>query len=251
MRRGSPKETIDYLRKWDIRVVQSLDGYRFSVDSLILASLARLPARGRVMDLGSGNGVVSFIVAKREPELEVVGLEIQRQMVERAVRGARLNGLEGRVKFVEGSFRDVQRLFPPESFSYVISNPPFWRPGTGRRPPSHEVAVARQEIEGTLADVVGAARYLLPTKGRFGVIMCAERLTELVCLSAEAGLEPKRVVFVHPRASEPAQFVFMEAVKNARPGGLEVEPPLVIYDEEGRYTERMVELTGVRWDAGC
>ena len=243
--KGSP-ETVDYLRKWDLRVIQAEEGFRFAVDSLILAALADLPSRGRVMDLGSGNGVVSFIVARRRPQVEVVGLEIQPQMVERAKRGAVLNSLADRVSFVEGSYADVRRLFRPESFSYVISNPPYRERDAGRVPPNREEAIAKCEIEADLSHLVAAASYLLPTKGRFGVVFCAERVADLFWELKRASLEPKRAVFVHPRINEEAQFVFVEAVKNAKKGQLAVEAPLIIYDEHGRYTERMRELIGVR-----
>ncbi len=245
MKSGSRNETVDHLRRWDVKVIQSIDGYRFAVDSLILAALADIPERGRVIDIGTGNGVVAFIVAKRFPQVEVVGLEVQPQMVERARRGVKVNGLEGRVEVVEGSFLDVRELFPPESFHYAISNPPFWPAGSGRPSPNRERAVATCEVCGSLQQLADAMGYLLPSRGRAGLIMCAERVGELLFALRKARLEPKRLRFVHPRLGEEAQFVFVEAVKNARPGGCRVEPPLVIYHGDA-YTEEMKRLVGVR-----
>lgn len=239
-----PDETADYLRKWDIWVIQGKKGYRFAVDSLIAASLADIPSRGKVADLGAGCGVISFIVARKSPNVEVYALELQPQLADRAERSARLNNLSDKVHVVLGSFKDVKRLFPAEAFSYVISNPPFWPLGRGRISPDRERAVAMSEVEGSVGDVIEAAYYLLPTKGTLGIIFCAERAPELFYLLRKGRFEPKRVVFVHPRLDEDAQFVFVESKKNARPGQCRVEPPLIIYSD-GDYTEEMRRLIGV------
>ncbi len=246
---GSPEESIDYLRKWDLRVVQSVSGYRFAVDSLILPALATLPKGGRIADLGSGNGVVTFVAAKLSPGSQVVGVEVQEDMVKRAKKGALLNGLEGRVKFILGSYAKIDSLFPPESFDYVLSNPPYWPRGVGRRPPERERYLARHEVAATLDDLVRAASYLLPSKGRFGVIFCAERTPELLERLRANRLEPKRIRFVHPKQRSKAQFIFVESVKNAKPGQCDIESPLFIYDDSGVYTEEMEYLIGVR--RGC
>lgn len=241
----SQDDTLDDLRKWGLKLVQPRCGYRFSVDSLLLAEFAHLPERGRVADLGTGSGVIALIVAKKMPAVEVVGIDLQGEMVERAKLSARINGLSHRVSFVRLNYRDVKDAFEPESFDYVIANPPYWEPDRGRMVKDRGKALARYELEATLEDLVEAAFYLLRFRGKFGLIFCAERSVDVLSSLRARGLEPKRLRFVHPYSRRKAQFVMVEAVKGAKRGALEVEPPLIIYEKDGRYTDEVAEMIGV------
>ncbi len=241
-----PDETLDYLRKWDLKVIQGKRGYRFSIDSLLLAEFARLPERGVVCDLGAGCGVITMIVARKKPRLSVVGIDVQEVMIERAKRSAEINALSNRVCFVKANYKDVKDLFGAESFDYVITNPPYWKPGKGRMVKEREKAVARYELEADLNDLIKAIFYLLKYRRRCSIIYAAERTTDLISSLRHFSLEPKRIRFVHPYVDKKAQFVLVEAIKGGKEGTLDVEPPLVIYKEKNVYTKEVASMIGVK-----
>jgi len=238
------EETLDYLRKWDLRVLQGARGYRFSIDSLILASLVRPPHRGRLLDLGTGCGVLGLIMARQYPRLMVTGVEIQPQLVERARRNVDLNGLGERMEVLEGSYAHIEGLVSEASYQYVITNPPYRRVGTGRLNPQEEKAMARHELHGGLDALLKAAHYALVPKGKLGVIFAATRAVDLLHLCRLYGLEPKRIRFIHPYMGEEAQSIFLEGVKGGKEGEVRVEPPLFVYSAPGVYTLEVAQMLG-------
>lgn len=237
----STRETIDRVFDGRVAVVQRLDGFRFSLDSLLLARFVEVRGRERVVDLGAGNGVISLSLAVLNDGVAVVGVELQQAMVERAIRGATLNGLEERVRMSAGDVRNLAEDFTSASFDVAVCNPPYRPPRSGRVNPDRERLVARHEVEGGLADFVRAGAYLLRHRGRMCLVYPAERAVELFLVMRRHGLEPRRARFAHSFAGSPATLVLAEGVKNARPS-LTVLPPLVIYQREEEYTDEMAEL---------
>jgi tRNA1Val (adenine37-N6)-methyltransferase len=227
-------ETLDVLFNGRLRVLQSRRGYRFSLDALLLAHFASPRGGEKVVDLGSGSGVVSLILGSRYPDLVVTGLEIQESMVSLAQRSARLNRLEGRVEFLQCDVRAVTRTWPPGGIGLVVCNPPYRRIGSGRISQEHERMIARHEVKAELKDFLRAGSYLLERKGKMVLIFLAGRLADLLEAMRSAGLEPKRLRFVHSSSSEPAGLVLVEGVKGARVG-ITTTPPLIVYGNDGRY----------------
>jgi tRNA1Val (adenine37-N6)-methyltransferase len=204
-------------------------GYRFSADSLLLACFAQ-PATGRVLDLGCGCGVVGLGMLLAGEGPEVTGLDSDPDMAERAAENAGRLGLSERYTAMcadAAGIRQEPRV-RPESFEAAVCNPPYRRPGSGREPAEGGGRSARFEGRGSIGDFVGAAAYALRNKGRLFLVFLPERLAELFAVLGEAGLEPKRLGFVHSRPGEPAKTVLVEARKNGGPG-LAVEPPLTLY----------------------
>ncbi len=140
---------------------QKAQGYRFSVDSLLLAWFTRVRDRGRVLDLGSGSGILSAVLAFRFPAVEVTGIEIQEELARMARRTAALNGLEERVRILRGDASEIRNLVPPESFDVAVFNPPYRKLRSGRMNENAERAVARHELRGSLGTFLKAARYAL------------------------------------------------------------------------------------------
>jgi tRNA1Val (adenine37-N6)-methyltransferase len=237
-KRDSTDETRDTLFEGKLSVIQSKAGYRFSIDSLLLARFAVVRKGNRVIDLGTGNGVVALILASSEPSLKITGLEIQGEMVERAARSAALNGLSDRVSIVQGDVRAPEGIFSAGSFDIAVCNPPYRRLASGRINPNGEKRVARHEIKANLSDFVRAAAYWLGRGGAMAVVYPATRMTDLMQTMREEALEPKRVRLVHSFESSEAALVMTEGIKQAR-GGLKIMPPLVVYTEERKYTPEM------------
>jgi len=239
-----PEETVDTLRKWDLKVIQGARGYRFSIDSILLANLVHPPPRGKVLDLGAGCGILGLILARTYRDITVTGVEIQPQLVSRARRNVVLNDLEDRIEILEGSYSNIEGLLPGSSFHYVITNPPHRKLGTGRINPSEEKAISRHEIYGGLEDVVKAAHYVLMPKGKLGIIFTATRAVDLIHLCRSYRIEPKRIRFIHPFVDHAAQSVFVEGLKEGKEGEVHIEPPLIIYSAPGVYSPQVAQMLG-------
>lgn len=239
-------ESIDTLSGGKVRVIQPRRGYRFSVDPLLLCAFARIPASARVVDLGTGGGVIPLLLAGQGKGRQFVGIELQAAAAERAARSVALNGAQERIRIVRADVRELPAEFVAGSFDAVVTNPPYRQPVSGRVAPDAERSLARHELAGGLHDFLRAGAFLLNNGGRFCVIHLAERLAELLAGMCAVRLEPKRLRTVHARGGEGARLVLVEGRKGARPG-LTVETPLILYrDGEGRdYTdEAQALLTG-------
>jgi tRNA1Val (adenine37-N6)-methyltransferase len=234
-------ETLDTLWKGRIKLYQSRSGYRASLDAVLLAAFVTIRERDKIVDLGTGSGVVALLIASMHASSTIVGIEVQEAMAERAARNVRLNQFESRVRIVCSDLRAVAENFKPESFSLVTANPPYRRAGSGRVSADAEKKIARHETSATLADFVAAAAYLLPIKGRIAVIHPAERTTDLLTTMRSFGIEPKRLRMVHSFRAAEASLVLVEGVKGGRES-VKVLSPLVLYSEDNRYTPEIGAL---------
>ncbi len=231
-------ETYDTLLGGRLTLIQKKAGYRFSLDALLLADFVRIQRGERIVDLGTGNGVIPLLLAFIHPSVQVVGVELQEGMVERALRGVALNRMEERVSIVRGDVCSVHEIFSPQSFEVVVSNPPYREAKSGRINPDPERRIARHEIKGRLGDFIGAASYLLPEGGRMALIYSAARMIDLLETMRRQGIEPKRLRLVHSFEDAGATLVLAEGLKG---GGseLKVMPPLVVYTGRGKYTSEI------------
>lgn len=229
-------ETLDAILGGAIRIVQPRRGYRFSVDSILLGRFATARPRDRVLELGAGCGVIALMIAAIARPREVIAVELQPRMAEMAERNARLNGLAN-LRCVQADLRARKIAgIVPASFDLVVANPPFHARHAGRESPDHGRRAARGGSGASLGDFVAAARRYVRNGGRVAFIFGASRSAELIATMRARQLEPKRMRFVHPRVDLPASSVMVEARAG---GGIEVavEPPLVLEDRAGVYTD--------------
>lgn len=238
----SPDETVDVLLLRDRKIIQAKNGYRFSVDPVLLCGFMNLAPGAHILDLGTGNGVIPLILAQRSQNCRIVGVERQTAMAERARRSVELNDLADHIEIISADVRNLPGSLTGKSWDTVCANPPYRPAGSGRVAPHDERAAARHELAGTFVDFVRAAASLLARGGKFHIIFLAERLTTLLAEMSRLRLEPKRLRLVHPRPGEPAHLVLVESRKEGRPG-LHVEPPLFIYQGDGRdYTAEVLQM---------
>ena len=225
-------ESLDALGPSGLKVIQSVKGFRHSMDALLLAHFATPRPTERVLDLGCGNGAIALLLAHRDPRLRVVGLEIQPTLASRARRGTALNGLGDRVEIVEGDLRRIKAMLPPAGFNLIICNPPYREVGRGRLSPDPETRQAKHELSATLPEVIAAIRHALAPKGRACLIYHASRLADLLTHLRANRLEPKSLWSVHSFPGADAELVLVEARREGRPG-LRIPPPLFIYQARG------------------
>jgi len=240
------KETLNTLSIGNLQILQGESGYRYSLDPILLSRFVQIKKTARIVDLGAGCGILSLLLARLSDAEELIGIEIQSELAERAIRNVQLNNLQDRVQILPGDIRNIQNLLPVSSVDLVVSNPPYRPPGSGRIAQDSERATARHELSGGLVDFVAAAKWLLKNGGSFTVIYLAERLPELMMEMVVAGIEPKRLRMIHSRQGAPAKIVLLEGCKGGRPG-LRVEKPLYLYETDGAerdYTEEVLQIYG-------
>jgi tRNA1Val (adenine37-N6)-methyltransferase len=234
-------ETVDRILEGRLSVIQKEKGCRFSIDALLLAHFVRLKAGDHVLDLGTGSGIVSLILAAGGICGRIAGLDIQQDLIDMARRSAVLNDMGGRVEFIQGDIRRIKTLFDAGSFHAVAFNPPYRRIQSGRMNPDIEKATARHELKATLDDFLAAAAHCLRVKGRVSVIYPATRAVKLLSRMRALHLEPKRMAPVYSRPASDGSFVLVEGLKDGNEA-LKVMPPLFIYADEGGYSPAMQRI---------
>ncbi len=222
-----PDETLDSFFDGKLQVIQKKKGYRFSIDAVLLSRFVKIHKDERVIDLGTGCGILSLLLSQTTKARSFVGVEIQRGLAECAKKNVLLNHLEDRMSILQQDLRELGKTFAPGSFDVVLSNPPYRKYRSGRINPSEEKAIARHEMRGTLEDLISVTSYLLPAKGRCYFIFPAMRTVDLLMALRSRKLEPKRLQFVHPRMGEDAKFVLAESVKTSGVE-LKVTGPLIL-----------------------
>ncbi len=215
-----------------VTCIQPRDGFRFSVDALLLSlfALEGAASRERFCELGAGCGVIAAILARR-PGVSGAVVEREPVMVECLAATLQENGLSGRVALHGTDLRTLRNTVPGGSFLSVVSNPPYFAVGRGRVDVAMPQAAARHELAGTMADFLSAARYLLRPRGRLHLIYPAVRLGECLQLLPEHKLLPTRLQLVHQRVNRRASHFLLEAAKSAGPE-LVVEAPRVVHAGE-------------------
>ena len=232
--------TLDTIK--DVQIRQHRDGYRFSMDAVFLASFVDAKAPSRIADFGAGSGVVGLMLARRYPKADVTLVELQEGLHALCRENISANGLDGRVKALCADIRSLEGAF--KGLDLVVSNPPFRKPLSGRISQGREKAIARHELELTLPDLVQSASNALRPRGKFLMVYLPERLADVVAHCRGAGLETKRLRFVHGREGAEARMVLVEAVKQAN-AALKVEPPLFVYEGRGQtYTSEVRAMYG-------
>jgi tRNA1(Val) A37 N6-methylase TrmN6 len=242
-RTSSPKskETLDALFDGKLSLFQSGTGYRFSLDALLLAHFVTIKRREKIVDLGTGNGVIPLVLAYLHPSVTLTGVELQPAMIERARRNVQLNGLERRIQIVSGDVRAGVHLATEASFDVAVCNPPYRKASSGRISPIDEKQIARHETQGDLGDFLRTGAFLLSAKGRMAIVYSAVRCIDLLSGMREARIEPKRMRMVHSFAGVEASLVLVEGVKGGR-SGVEVLAPLTIYCRGKEYTEEVAAM---------
>ncbi|MEW6077015.1 MAG: methyltransferase [Thermodesulfobacteriota bacterium] len=218
-----------------IRVKQNARGYRFSIDAVILAWHIFPAANARIVDIGTGCGIIPLILAYRHRAVTIDALEIQPQLAALAIENVIGNHLEHRITVCCEDINQAAAKMPIGKYDLVVCNPPFRKSSTGRINPDPERAIARHEIAMTLAEATAAAGRLLRTYGEFAAVYPASRLVDMVARMRLDSIEPKMIRMIHSRTGDPAKLFIIKGGKKSRPG-ITIPPPLIIYHDDGTYT---------------
>ncbi len=236
-------ESIDDLQLDNLYLIQKKQGFRFGVDAVLLSHFANIKNKHRVIDLCTGTGIVPFLVYGKYKPKEVIGIEIQEDMVEMANRSSKYNEISDVVKFLNADLKDLSLLKTLGTFDVLTVNPPYKLNNSGILNPDDKLAIARHEILCTLEDVIIAARKLLKDNGRIYMVHRPERLIDIFELMRKHKIEPKRVQMIQPNINKAPNIVLVEG---QRDGGayLKWEAPIYVYNEDGTYTKEIDRIYG-------
>jgi tRNA1Val (adenine37-N6)-methyltransferase len=231
--------TLDDLKLFDLQLFQPRNGYRYSLDALLLARFCdEVKAGGCIADLGSGCGVIALVLARVNLSASVVAVENNPDMAALVERNIQYNELSERVSVRADDIKNLRKGITDSSFDLVVSNPPFRTFGSGKISPRAGRDVARHETTAGLSDFLAAAKYLVKPSGRICFIQLPSRLPEFMSLASEMKLSLLRVRMIHNNAASPASMFMAELAKGRRSAPV-VGPPLFVRDMEGEYTDEV------------
>jgi tRNA1Val (adenine37-N6)-methyltransferase len=229
--------------KNSITLQQPIKGYRYGIDSFLLARFAKFKKTDHVCDLGAGVGILALLALTRGRVEKAVAIEIQEGLAKLAWENAEMLGVEDRLEFFIDNWKNIKKILKSHQFSLVISNPPYRKAKTGKVSPDRSKAIAKHEIEGSLPDLIQTAKYLIHPTGRFVTMYPPLRLEELIQKLARDRFKIERMQAIHAYPDRPATLVMVEAVKSI-PRELKVEPPLIVYRDPDHYTAEVESWVG-------
>jgi len=236
-------ERIDDLQRNGYRIIQDPDRFCFGMDAVLLSGFATAKKGDKVLDMGTGTGIIPILMEAKTDAEHLTGLEIQPESADMALRSVQLNGLEDKISIVTGDIKEAKNLFPKASFQVITSNPPYMIGQHGLVNPHSEKAIARHEVLCTLEDVIENAAALLVPGGHFYMVHRPFRLAEIMITLVKYRLEPKRMQLVYPYIDKEPNMVLIEATRGGK-SRLQVEKPLIVYEKPGVYTPEIYDVYG-------
>ncbi len=236
-------ERIDDLQRNGYRIIQDPEKFCFGMDAVLLSGFAYAKKGERLLDLGTGTGIIPILMAAKTEAAELTGLEIQKESADMAMRSVQMNDLSERVSIVCGDIKEADKIFRPASFDVVTTNPPYMIEGHGFKNPDSPKAIARHEVLCNLEDVLRTAKIMLPPGGRFYMVHRPFRLSEILYKMTEQKIEAKRLRMVHPFVDKEPSMVLIEGLRDGK-SRLTVDPPLILFDKPGEYTAEIKEKFG-------
>lgn len=234
-------ERIDDLQYRGLKIIQKVDGFCFGLDAVLLANFADIKKGDAVIDLGTGTGIISILIAGKTEAKYVTGLEIQEEMAQMAQRSVKLNNIDDRVRIIHGDIKESVELFGASKFNVVVTNPPYMNQGGGLLNISDTKAISRHEIKCTLEDVIKASAKLLVTGGQLAMVHRPDRLVDIVWFMRKYSIEPKYIRFVHPSPHKKANLLLIKGTRQGR-AQLKMMEPLYVYDESGNYSKEIDDI---------
>ena len=235
-------ERIDDLEFKGLKIIQNANGFCFGIDSVLLSDFAKnIKDNSTVLDLGTGTGIIPILLCGKTNLKEVIGVEVQEEVVNMAKRSSMLNNLENRFKVLNDNILNLGKYYKNQTFDVITTNPPYKEKDTGVINEDKRKLISRNEITASLEDFIKVAKDLLKDKGEFYMVHRPDRLVDILSLLRKYKLEPKEIRFVYSNKDKPPKLVLIKAIKNANKF-LKVDNNLYIYDNNGNYTDEILEI---------
>lgn len=233
MSEGMSGLRCDYLPGCRYKIWQDAGEFCFTTDAVFLGNFPHVVRQAKVLELGCGTGAISMLLESRGAA-QITAVDCNERITQLLRRSVADNCLQEKINIVDGDIRDYKKLLQPESMDLVAANPPYRNSGNVRQVGT----AACHELTATLEDFFRAAAYAVRYRGRFALVQLPERFAESMQLAFKYGLQPKRLQWVHSRIDKPAWIFLMEMQKGGS-YGLDVLPPLIMYNADGSYTEQV------------
>lgn len=235
-------ERIDDLEFKGYKIIQNSEGFCFGIDSVLLSDFAKdIRHNSKVMDLGTGTGILCILLAGKTKLKEIYGIEIQEEVADMARRSVELNSLQDKVKIINESILNLEKIFEKGSIDAIVTNPPYKKLNTGLQNDNEKKVISRHEITANLEDFIRISKDMLKDKGEFYMVHRPERLVDIIYLMRKYKIEPKQIRFVTPKIGKEPNLVLIKGVKNAKEF-LKFDNILYVYNEDGSYTEELLRI---------
>lgn len=236
-------EKIDDLELNNLKIIQNNDGFCFGIDSILLSDFARsIHANSKVLDIGTGTGIIAILLSAKLNNAKLYGIEIQKEVADMAKRSVELNNLNN-VSIINDDILNVENHFENQYFDAIVTNPPYQKNETGLKSDDEKNLISRHEVKCTLEDILIKSYKVLKDKGEFYMVHRPERLVDIMFLMRKNKIEPKLIRFVQAKINQKPNLVLIKGVKNAKEF-LKLEKNLIIYNYDGSYTEEVLKIYG-------
>lgn len=236
-------ERLDELHRNGYYIIQNPERFCFGMDAVLLSGFAKAKKGERVLDLGTGTGIIPILMEAKTESEDFTALEIQEESADMARRSVLYNHLENRINIVTGDIKDASKIFGASSFDVITTNPPYMIGEHGISCASDAKAIARHEVLCDLDDILRESAKLLRPGGRFYMVHRPFRLAEIMSKMVAYKIEPKRMKLVYPYIDKEPNMVLIEGLRGGK-SRLTVEKPLIVYKEQGVYTDEIYDIYG-------
>lgn len=237
-------ERVDDLERNGYKLIQNPEVFCFGIDAILLAHFAKVnSSKKRVLDIGTGTGIIPIVMHAIYKKGQYTGIDIQEQMIEMASRSVKLNGIEEDVTMKVVDIKCCKQHFAAGQFDIITCNPPYMKGHAGLKNEHPSKTIARHEVACTLEDIIKGASYMLNYGGKLCMIHRPHRLVDIFFYMRQNNIEPKVMRMVYPKQGKEPTMVLVEGVKNGNPE-LRVQTPLYVYNEDGTYTDEILEIYG-------
>ncbi len=235
-------ERIDDLEFKGLKIIQNPEGFCFGIDSVLISDFAREIKKGsKVIDLGTGTGIIATLLCGKTEETKFIGVEVQEEVYDMAKRSIKLNKLDNRFEVINENITNLNNIYDRGSFDVVVTNPPYKKADTGLKNEEQKKLISRHEVKADLESFVKVSNYLLKDKGEFYMVHRPDRLVDILSTMRENKIEPKLIRFVLPNKDKAPNLVLIKGTKNGRPF-LKMKENLYVYDENGNYTDEIMKI---------
>ncbi len=209
-------DLFDYKNRY---IMQMKDGFKFSLDSLLLAEFVKVKKDDKkILDMCTGNAPVPLVLSLKT-NAEIVGFEIQKEISELALESVAINGLEKNIRIINDDIKNIDNYFESNTFDIITCNPPYFKTKEdGYRNKNDFLTLARHEIAIDLETIFKIASKNLKDNKAFYLVHRVERLDDIIVLARENKMNVKELQFISTKKEKAANTILVKCVKNGKPG---------------------------------